>query len=76
MFPGGSLIVATQESTTVQGIVHVFDPLSQEEGIYYKGHHTIPYILNIYIYAVNKTGVSCRKQGISWTKIAFLFKCS
>ena len=31
---------------------------------------------NKYIYAVNKKGVSCRKQGVSWTKIAFLFKCS
>ena len=30
----------------------------------------------IHIYAVNKKGVSCRKQGISWRKIAFLFKCS
>ena len=27
-------------------------------------------------YAVNKKGVSCRIQGVSWTKIAFLFKCS
>ena len=30
----------------------------------------------MYIYAVNKKGISCRKQGFSWTKIAFLFKCS
>ena len=30
----------------------------------------------LHIYAVNKKGVSCRKQGVSWTKIAFLFKCS
>ena len=30
----------------------------------------------IHIYAVNKKGVSCRKQGVSWTKIALLFKCS
>ena len=30
----------------------------------------------IHIYAVNKEGVSCRKQGVSRTKIAFLFKCS
>ena len=29
-----------------------------------------------YIYAVNKKGVSCTKQGVSRTKIAFLFKCS
>ena len=32
--------------------------------------------LVINIYAVNKKGISCRKQGVSWTKIAFLFKCS
>ena len=32
--------------------------------------------MNMYIYAVNKKGVSCTKQGVSWTKIAFLFKCS
>ena len=25
---------------------------------------------------MNKKGVSCRNQGVSWTKIAFLFKCS
>ena len=35
-----------------------------------KGKH----ILTIYFYAVNKKGVSYRKQGVSWTKIAFLFK--
>ena len=30
-----------------------------------------------YIYVVNKKGVSCTKQGVStWTKIAFLFRCS
>ena len=28
------------------------------------------------IYAVNKKGVSCRKQGVLWTKIARLFNCS
>ena len=27
-------------------------------------------------YAVNKKEVSCRTQGVSWTKITFLFKCS
>ena len=35
---------------------------------------TICIINNIYIYiyyAVNKKGVSCKKQGVSWTKIAF-----
>ena len=32
--------------------------------------------LVINIYAVSKKGVSWRKQGVSWTKIAFLFKCS
>ena len=34
------------------------------------------YPRGLYIYAVNKKGVSCRKQGVSWTNIAFLFKCS
>ena len=29
-----------------------------------------------YIYADNKKGVSCTKQGVSWTKIAFFFKCT
>ena len=28
-----------------------------------------------HIHAVSKKGVSCKKQGVSWTKIAFLFKC-
>ena len=32
--------------------------------------------LAVYIYAVNKKEVSFKKQGVSWTKIAFLFKCS
>ena len=25
---------------------------------------------------LTRKGVSCRNQGVSWTKIAFLFKCS
>ena len=32
--------------------------------------------VQMYFYAVNKKGVSCRKRGVSRTKIAFLFKCS
>ena len=35
-----------------------------------------PPVTFVYIYAVNKKGDSCRKQGVSWTKIAFLLKCS
>ena len=38
--------------------------------------HVYKKINTKYIYAVNKKGVSCRKEVVSWTKIAFLFKRS
>ena len=44
-------------------------------GVIFSKIHFLKTCVNIF-YAVNKKGVSCRKQGVSWTKIAFLFKCS